>query len=664
MSRIRVNELQSLETGKVVEVDHIDTYQGGSVSEALDNRAISVGSVIDLLAIPTDSVRDNIYIVGGYYHGSTSGGGVFAWDSSRDKSDANGGTIIDPAAVGDFDGSESSLGSFLMAQGAGAGSGCWVRSSTESYCPYDFGYAKTFSSGMFSCSKIIEVCKKNSGGSLVMPNGEEFLLGGHNKYGYTKSYVEAGSNFSWIVPAGSVVIVDSVFGVVWRPTGYGIDGGEKNFVLKGGGVFRGRSRAHEDNCFLSLNFTHVRGIYCSDITFDEVANGHIFDLMGVGDVYFDNCKFIGSTLDFSGARAGVECIQIDVASDGSRRFQIQEDNKWMDLQQCSNLNFKNMEFKAKRAPDGSVLSHTQISIGAHGYNFATVDSINIQNLIVEQSDPDAVANRDNHAAIRIPPCHNFSVDGFKYTTIGGGSGVTIRQAWITVTTATYQYMSEESVGDQLPTYATADREPILSQHMYNNMVLDMRNLPPGATLPDAPRILATKTSSFFSNITILAADYGTDKRDGYDVFALSRDSGGISLGGVNIDSSPLYVLNNITVTGIVKNFIYAPTVGRYKIYNCNLESGELSFELIRSKPELIDIKNSSFSHPVANSVPYRLNCDKLSIAGSVFSGSIKFANLSASSGYCMNNVLPAPENIGTGWVDGNIDFSGNVNHTN
>jgi len=50
----------------------------------------------------------------GYHSENDGGGGLFNWNSSMNKANANGGTIIDPSVS-------------LVNQGSGIGSGCWIR---------------------------------------------------------------------------------------------------------------------------------------------------------------------------------------------------------------------------------------------------------------------------------------------------------------------------------------------------------------------------------------------------------------------------------------------------------------------------------------------------------------------------------------------------------
>lgn len=89
---------------------------GGGISVA------SIKALIDL----TPSSGVSVEVVG-FYSGSREGGGTFIWDSGRNKTTADGITIIDPSNIGGFDGTQAKLSAFLTAQGGGSGTGCWMR---------------------------------------------------------------------------------------------------------------------------------------------------------------------------------------------------------------------------------------------------------------------------------------------------------------------------------------------------------------------------------------------------------------------------------------------------------------------------------------------------------------------------------------------------------
>ena len=136
--------------------DTIDTAAdvvsaAASASDASDSADEAAASAASLVTV------DNMFgLVGitGQTDGSTArmlgffvtfpqlkfiGGGKFAWQADLAKSNANGGTIIDPDNIGGFDGTVSTRDAFLAAQGGGAGNGCWVRINNNNVLVTYFG---------------------------------------------------------------------------------------------------------------------------------------------------------------------------------------------------------------------------------------------------------------------------------------------------------------------------------------------------------------------------------------------------------------------------------------------------------------------------------------------------------------------------------------------
>src|SRR5690625_5064295 len=86
---------------------------------------IIVGSIKDLIDADYLQKEGVTTQVNSFYAGKAQGGSTLYWDSSEDKSEANGITIIDPDNVGTFDGTKSTVETFFNAQGNGTGQGCW-----------------------------------------------------------------------------------------------------------------------------------------------------------------------------------------------------------------------------------------------------------------------------------------------------------------------------------------------------------------------------------------------------------------------------------------------------------------------------------------------------------------------------------------------------------
>ena len=89
--------------------------EGGSttqeVFDEINAKLSPVENVTDLLSV--DILKETVNVKG-YTTANDGGGGIFNYDSTIDKSTANGGTIIDPSVS-------------LALQGTGVGLGCWVR---------------------------------------------------------------------------------------------------------------------------------------------------------------------------------------------------------------------------------------------------------------------------------------------------------------------------------------------------------------------------------------------------------------------------------------------------------------------------------------------------------------------------------------------------------
>ena len=85
--------------------------------ERFDNVTAGVNTIVDLLSFP-ETEDETTVNVRGYNSSNDGGGGLFNWDSTTDKSTANGGTIIDPSVS-------------LALQGTGSGLGCWVREKSD-----------------------------------------------------------------------------------------------------------------------------------------------------------------------------------------------------------------------------------------------------------------------------------------------------------------------------------------------------------------------------------------------------------------------------------------------------------------------------------------------------------------------------------------------------
>lgn len=69
------------------------------------------------------------FSVAGFYVGSNVGGGNMVWDSTRNKADHNGGTVIAPESIAAWDGTHNDLATLLNFNGSGFG--CFIRADNE-----------------------------------------------------------------------------------------------------------------------------------------------------------------------------------------------------------------------------------------------------------------------------------------------------------------------------------------------------------------------------------------------------------------------------------------------------------------------------------------------------------------------------------------------------
>ncbi len=83
------------------------------------------GSVLDNIEALLSASQSGQYTTLGYHTAGDGGGGEFYWDSSQDKANHNGGTIIDPDIT--FPTTWSNTTQQTTWFTAGTGTGCWVR---------------------------------------------------------------------------------------------------------------------------------------------------------------------------------------------------------------------------------------------------------------------------------------------------------------------------------------------------------------------------------------------------------------------------------------------------------------------------------------------------------------------------------------------------------
>lgn len=101
MSKLRINDLESLDTGASVGVDALAGVPSelSALSSALDSRVIYVDTIADLLLLPTSELVNNQQVqVKEYSSGIAVGGGRFYWSAASTEAD-NGGTVLAVSGV-------------------------------------------------------------------------------------------------------------------------------------------------------------------------------------------------------------------------------------------------------------------------------------------------------------------------------------------------------------------------------------------------------------------------------------------------------------------------------------------------------------------------------------------------------------------------------------
>lgn len=133
------------ELAKAIEDDgyDLDKLDPGQLSKLIRRRTIYVGSVSELMAIPSP-VDKQLYNLTSYHGGwnvavqRPKGGGEFAWDASRPKADHNGGTIIDPSRTYPANWNDDTQKATWFAVNATTGAGCYVRTKDVAWLS-DYG---------------------------------------------------------------------------------------------------------------------------------------------------------------------------------------------------------------------------------------------------------------------------------------------------------------------------------------------------------------------------------------------------------------------------------------------------------------------------------------------------------------------------------------------
>jgi hypothetical protein len=131
----------------------------------------AVAEVVSLKSLPTIGMLDGEqFSVGGFYAGSTIGGGMFVWRASQNKSTNNGVTVYAPEAISLWDGTQAGLSA--MFSWSGGGSGVFVRVGVSVITPQMAGaVANSSANSKPSFDACIQHLSSVGGGELFCPAG-------------------------------------------------------------------------------------------------------------------------------------------------------------------------------------------------------------------------------------------------------------------------------------------------------------------------------------------------------------------------------------------------------------------------------------------------------------------------------------------------------------
>jgi len=234
----------------------------GNIVHAKDivGMAPVVSSISGLLAVNTAEV--STITVTDYHVGLEGGGGVFVWDSSRDKADHNGGTVIDPTRV--FPTTWTDQGELTTWFTAGTGTGCWVRKQEHRVSIRSFG-----AKGDGTTDNAIPIQSAlNASKSVFVPDGV-YLIDG-----------PFASNSGMEVQDGQTITGESANAVLLQ--------GTIRFMLTAGTRDGGTTLESGNKRNIRITNLTLRN---DAVVFNEQQ--HLLMLSAVSDVLIKNCNFIG-----------------------------------------------------------------------------------------------------------------------------------------------------------------------------------------------------------------------------------------------------------------------------------------------------------------------------------------------------------------------------------
>ncbi|MEN3158307.1 hypothetical protein ABC502_07980 [Alkalimonas sp. NCh-2] len=165
-----------------------DFLVSGIPAKEIAQSTIRVAGIKNLKPLP-----DITQHVGGFYPGTSAGGGVYVYNQYTPKSGHNGGSVLAPEAIEQWDGTEENLNQLL--EWSGSGNGCYNKRDIA-LDALDFGLTHNGASAADAINKAASVNLGVGGGNgtrLIVPSGN-FTVSKKIRLGNTR-VLEGSSGF-------------------------------------------------------------------------------------------------------------------------------------------------------------------------------------------------------------------------------------------------------------------------------------------------------------------------------------------------------------------------------------------------------------------------------------------------------------------------------------
>jgi hypothetical protein len=238
----------------------------------MENILMGLVKVKNVLDITADTVADlanvqhktgSIQLLGFHTKGD-GGGGVFYWDATKDKSEHNGGTVIDPDKAGLVANWASTQALYFTPDVTGQG--CWVREYSGAVNVKWFG-AK--GDGVADDSLPTQSALTNSN-KIYIPKGN-FKIG------------SASNVRGLLLKSGNNIVGDGELSKLMYTT-------STTYLLSANPIDNDNGTSSLADNVKNINITNVH-FFSSVNTFDEFK--HILNLNAVSNVLIDSCLFTG-----------------------------------------------------------------------------------------------------------------------------------------------------------------------------------------------------------------------------------------------------------------------------------------------------------------------------------------------------------------------------------